>query len=84
MGKTIYVIDIDGYFLSEMFVTGEENIEHLNYTDIKPPNGIKPKWNGVRWVVDDNNGESPEELFKPTIYDRLDAIESVLMDLLIK
>ncbi|QCS52390.1 hypothetical protein [Priestia flexa] len=79
MEKTIYVIDIDGFFVSEMLVS-EEEASLFNYVEVKPPMGTKPRWNGNEWEITSSN---QEETIPPTIYERLNAIEQTLMQLII-
>lgn len=78
MRKTIYVIDVEGYFISEMLVN-EEELPFFNYTESKPPEGYRPKWDGNSWSTEPLK---QEEASPPTIYERIDAIESALMQLM--
>ena len=76
--KTVYVIDLNGYFLSEMYAS-EEELKNISYVEVAPPlDGFKPRWNGERWIVQ----EVEATIVPPSVNERIDAIENTLMQLL--
>ncbi|MGD6889335.1 hypothetical protein [Bacillus mobilis] len=79
--KTIYVIDADGFFISEMYATQEE-MASLTFVEVPPPSEGAPKWNGEKWVV--TIEEEKEEISVPSIYERVNAIEMVIMELMME
>ena len=65
-----------------IMVTVQESVKDPQYIDVSCPEGLyHPRWDGLQWV---EGGQAPEEVIpEPSIEERLEVVEMVLMDMLV-
>lgn len=85
---TLYrLVDDTGLFIEDVVIDDlplntDGNPDTAHYIDVPCPGGFyRPKWDGKKWV---EGGEKPEEPPpEPTTEERLSALESAMLDMII-